>query len=166
MFFIELIWISGRKEIIAEFKALVSSFPEKMGTMQGHLREYKETASNVHALRADVQSLSSILDRKVSRYVMHSCSLMQLALNWVLLVTGERMWNFICEIQRAGCWDTAVASCGTCFCFLICELSSSGGVAVLWNCCIQIFIRVKYYMNLLCYIDLYVYLCSSMCNWE
>ncbi|KAF3440070.1 hypothetical protein FNV43_RR18348 [Rhamnella rubrinervis] len=55
----------GRKEIIAEFKALVSSFPEKMGTMQGRLREYKETASNVHALRADVQSLSSILDRKV-----------------------------------------------------------------------------------------------------
>lgn len=55
----------GRKEIIAEFKALVSSFPEEMETMQGQLRKYKETASDVHSLRADVQSLSSILDRKV-----------------------------------------------------------------------------------------------------
>ncbi|GMN56359.1 hypothetical protein TIFTF001_025463 [Ficus carica] len=56
----------GRKEIIAEFKALVSSFPEEMETMQGQLRKYKETASDVHSLRADVQSLSSILDRKAS----------------------------------------------------------------------------------------------------
>ncbi|XP_024032871.1 E3 ubiquitin-protein ligase BRE1-like 1 [Morus notabilis] len=55
----------GRQEIIAEFKALVSSFPEEMETMQGQLRKYKETAANVHSLRADVQSLSSILDRKV-----------------------------------------------------------------------------------------------------
>ncbi|PON33407.1 Cdk-activating kinase assembly factor [Parasponia andersonii] len=55
----------GRKEIIAEFKALVSSFPEEMGNMQGQLRKYKETASDVNSLRADVQSLSSILDRKV-----------------------------------------------------------------------------------------------------
>ena len=58
--------IPGRKEIIAEFKALVSSFPNEMGSMQDHLRRYKETASDVHSLRADVQSLSGILDRKVS----------------------------------------------------------------------------------------------------
>ncbi|XP_048447748.1 E3 ubiquitin-protein ligase BRE1-like 1 isoform X2 [Pyrus x bretschneideri] len=55
----------GRKEIIKEFKSLVSSFPEKMGTMQGQLRKYKEAASDFHSLKADVQSLSSILDRKV-----------------------------------------------------------------------------------------------------
>ncbi|PQP97498.1 E3 ubiquitin-protein ligase BRE1-like 1 isoform X2 [Prunus yedoensis var. nudiflora] len=55
----------GRKEIIEEFKALVSSFPEEMGTMQGQLRKYKEAASDFHSLQADVQSLSSILDRKV-----------------------------------------------------------------------------------------------------
>ncbi|KAM2279922.1 hypothetical protein FF1_040355 [Malus domestica] len=55
----------GRKEIIKEFKALVSSFPEKMGTMQDQLRKYKEAASDFHSLKADVQSLSSILDRKV-----------------------------------------------------------------------------------------------------
>ncbi|KAF5952884.1 hypothetical protein HYC85_010828 [Camellia sinensis] len=54
----------GRKEIIAEFKALVSSFPEDMGSMQSQLRKYKEAASDVHSLRANVQSLSTILDRK------------------------------------------------------------------------------------------------------
>lgn len=55
----------GRKEIIAEFKALVSSFPQEMTTMQSQLRIYKEAAADAHSLRADVQSLSSILDRKV-----------------------------------------------------------------------------------------------------
>ncbi|KAM3238484.1 E3 ubiquitin-protein ligase BRE1-like 1 [Capsicum annuum] len=54
----------GRKEIIAEFKKLVSSFPETMGNMQNQLSTYKETASDVHSLRADFQSLSSMLDRK------------------------------------------------------------------------------------------------------
>ena len=62
--------ISGRKEIIKEFKALVSSFPEKMGTMQAQLRNYKKAASDFHSLKADVQSLSSILDRKVGISIM------------------------------------------------------------------------------------------------
>ncbi|KAF2303528.1 hypothetical protein GH714_018996 [Hevea brasiliensis] len=55
----------GRKEIIAEFKALVSSFPEAMGNMQRQLSTYKEATSDIHSLRADVQSLSTVLDRKV-----------------------------------------------------------------------------------------------------
>ncbi|KAK7373463.1 hypothetical protein VNO80_06872 [Phaseolus coccineus] len=55
----------GRKQIIAEFKSLVSSFPEEMGSMQSQLRKYKESASDIHSLRADVQSVSNILDRKV-----------------------------------------------------------------------------------------------------
>ncbi|KAM5554572.1 E3 ubiquitin-protein ligase BRE1-like 1 [Rosa sericea] len=55
----------GRKEVLEEFKALVSSFPEQMGAMQGQLRKYKEAASDFHSLQADVQSLASILDRKV-----------------------------------------------------------------------------------------------------
>ncbi|KAK7339260.1 hypothetical protein VNO77_19916 [Canavalia gladiata] len=55
----------GRKQIIAEFKSLVSSFPDEMGSMQSQLSKYKESASDVHSLRADVQSVSSILDRKV-----------------------------------------------------------------------------------------------------
>ncbi|KAL5794940.1 hypothetical protein ACOSP7_003534 [Xanthoceras sorbifolium] len=55
----------GREEIIAEFKALVSSFPEEMNTMQSQLSKYKETALDIHSLRADVQSLSNLLDWKV-----------------------------------------------------------------------------------------------------
>ncbi|RDX94706.1 E3 ubiquitin-protein ligase BRE1-like 1, partial [Mucuna pruriens] len=55
----------GRKEIIAEFKSLLSSFPEEMGSMQSQLRKYKESASDIHSLRADVQSVTSILERKV-----------------------------------------------------------------------------------------------------
>ncbi|WJX81476.1 ubiquitin-like modifier hub1 [Trifolium repens] len=55
----------GRKEIIAEFKSLLSSFPEEMGSMQSQLTKYKESASDLHSLRADVHSISSILDQKV-----------------------------------------------------------------------------------------------------
>ncbi|KAI4356680.1 hypothetical protein L6164_000684 [Bauhinia variegata] len=60
----------GRKQIITEFKSLVSSFPEEMGSMQNQLRKYKEAASDIHSLRADVQSLSTILDRKVKECEM------------------------------------------------------------------------------------------------
>ncbi|XP_039046544.1 E3 ubiquitin-protein ligase BRE1-like 1 [Hibiscus syriacus] len=54
----------GRKEIIADFKSLLSSFPEAMSSMQSQLGKYKEAAVNIQSLRADVQSLSSIHDRK------------------------------------------------------------------------------------------------------
>ncbi|KAK8522072.1 hypothetical protein V6N12_066642 [Hibiscus sabdariffa] len=54
----------GRKEIIADFKSLLSSFPEAMSSMQSQLGKYKEAAVDIHSLRADVQSLSSICDRK------------------------------------------------------------------------------------------------------
>uniref|UniRef100_A0A5B7BUQ2 E3 ubiquitin protein ligase n=1 Tax=Davidia involucrata TaxID=16924 RepID=A0A5B7BUQ2_DAVIN len=54
----------GRKEIIAEFKGLVSSFPEEMGSMQSQLSKYKGAASDVHSLRAEVQSLSNVFERK------------------------------------------------------------------------------------------------------
>lgn len=65
---------SGRKEIIAEFKSLVSSFPEEMGSMQSQIRKYKESASDIHSLRADVQSVSSILDRKVGVFLYIKCT--------------------------------------------------------------------------------------------
>ncbi|MBA0736206.1 hypothetical protein Gogos_009777 [Gossypium gossypioides] len=54
----------GRMEIIADFKSLLSSFPEAMSSMQSQLGKYKEAAVDIHSLRADVLSLSSILDRK------------------------------------------------------------------------------------------------------
>lgn len=38
-----------------------------MSSMQSKLRKYKETAANVHALRAEVQSLSNVLARKVNQ---------------------------------------------------------------------------------------------------
>ena len=56
---------SGRKKIVSEFRALVSSFPEAMGSMQSQLHKYKEAASDVHSVRAFMQSLSSIIDRMV-----------------------------------------------------------------------------------------------------
>ncbi|XP_008803814.1 E3 ubiquitin-protein ligase BRE1-like 1 isoform X1 [Phoenix dactylifera] len=54
----------GRKKIIAEFKALVSSLPKDMGIMQSELSKCKEAASELHSFRAEVQSLSSMLQRK------------------------------------------------------------------------------------------------------
>ncbi|KAK1412273.1 hypothetical protein QVD17_33387 [Tagetes erecta] len=54
----------GRKEIIAKFRTFVSSFPQDMESMQTQLRKHKEASSDVQSLRADVQSLSAILDRK------------------------------------------------------------------------------------------------------
>ncbi|RYR54777.1 hypothetical protein Ahy_A06g030056 isoform C [Arachis hypogaea] len=55
----------GRNQVIGEFKSLLSSFPEEMESMQSQLSKYKESASDIHSLRADVQSISNILDRKV-----------------------------------------------------------------------------------------------------
>ncbi|KAB5526901.1 hypothetical protein DKX38_020748 [Salix brachista] len=57
----------GRKDIIAEFKALVSSFPEEMCSMQSQLSNFKEASSDIHSLRADVQSLSAVLDMKAKQ---------------------------------------------------------------------------------------------------
>ncbi|CAA6673888.1 unnamed protein product [Spirodela intermedia] len=54
----------GRKEIISQFKALVSSLPKDMELMQAQLAKHKEDASEIHSLRAEVGSLSGLLDRK------------------------------------------------------------------------------------------------------
>lgn len=45
--------------------------------MQSQLSKYKESASDIHSLRADVQSISSILDRKVGVYVYMNCTFWQ-----------------------------------------------------------------------------------------
>uniref|UniRef100_A0A1J3ITI9 E3 ubiquitin protein ligase n=1 Tax=Noccaea caerulescens TaxID=107243 RepID=A0A1J3ITI9_NOCCA len=54
----------GRKEIFADMKALISSFPEEMSSMRSQLDNFKETSGGIHSLRADVQSLSGVLCRK------------------------------------------------------------------------------------------------------
>ncbi|KAK3195140.1 hypothetical protein Dsin_026450 [Dipteronia sinensis] len=70
----------GRKEIIAEFKVLVSSFPDEMNSMQSQLSKYKEIALDIHSLRADVQSLYNLLDRKVKECeTLHARSADQVA---------------------------------------------------------------------------------------
>ncbi|OIW01083.1 hypothetical protein TanjilG_25191 [Lupinus angustifolius] len=55
----------GRKHVIAVFKSLVSSFPKEMESMETELSKYKESASDIHSLRADVTSFASIVERKV-----------------------------------------------------------------------------------------------------
>ncbi|MQL95384.1 hypothetical protein Taro_028054 [Colocasia esculenta] len=54
----------GRKEIISEFKDMISSLPKDMETMQNQLAKHKGDASEIHSLRAEVRSVASILDRK------------------------------------------------------------------------------------------------------
>ncbi|KAK1303934.1 E3 ubiquitin-protein ligase BRE1-like 1 [Acorus calamus] len=56
----------GRREVIAEFKEMVSSFPKDMEIIQSQLNHFKASASEIHSLRAEVQSLSNILDRKTT----------------------------------------------------------------------------------------------------
>lgn len=43
-----------------------------MGTMQTQLSKFKESASDVHALRADVKCISKILERKVVIFTLKS----------------------------------------------------------------------------------------------
>ncbi|CAL9165191.1 unnamed protein product [Musa hybrid cultivar] len=54
----------SRKQIIKEFKALVSSLPKDLRIMQSEIDKNKEAAIELHSLRAEVQSLSSVLHRK------------------------------------------------------------------------------------------------------
>ncbi|XP_031502326.1 E3 ubiquitin-protein ligase BRE1-like 1 [Nymphaea colorata] len=56
----------GRRDIIADFKVRVSSLHKDMDMMQTELNKYKEAALDIHSLRAEVQSLSNILKRKVN----------------------------------------------------------------------------------------------------
>jgi hypothetical protein len=53
------------KEIMAEFKSRISSLSKYMSSMQRKIIKYEASASDLHILQSEVQSLSSILDRKV-----------------------------------------------------------------------------------------------------
>ncbi|AQK81182.1 E3 ubiquitin-protein ligase BRE1-like 1 [Zea mays] len=54
----------GRNQVISEFKALVSSLPREMGAVQTELSKHKDASLQLHSLRAEVHSLSSIRTRK------------------------------------------------------------------------------------------------------
>ncbi|GJN03216.1 hypothetical protein PR202_ga20633 [Eleusine coracana subsp. coracana] len=57
----------GRNKVISEFRALVSSIPREMGAMQRELSRHKDASLDLHSLRAEVHSLSSILTRKLMK---------------------------------------------------------------------------------------------------
>lgn len=61
--------ISGRNEIIGEFKALVASLPMHMDRLQLEISEYKDDSSILNSCRAENKSLKNILERKVSDIV-------------------------------------------------------------------------------------------------
>nr|CAB3468632.1 unnamed protein product [Digitaria exilis] len=54
----------GRNQVISKFRALVSSLPTEMGAVQRELSKHKDASLQLHSLRAEVHSLSSILTRK------------------------------------------------------------------------------------------------------
>ncbi|XP_077236568.1 E3 ubiquitin-protein ligase BRE1-like 1 [Tasmannia lanceolata] len=103
----------GRKEIIAEFKALVSTLPKDMGVMQSQLNKYKEAALEVHSLQAEVRSLSNILDRKANELgTLSGKSADQDAeiqkLQYVVsdLKESEEELNLFLEMYRRECTDS------------------------------------------------------------
>ncbi|XP_066369020.1 E3 ubiquitin-protein ligase BRE1-like 1 isoform X2 [Miscanthus floridulus] len=63
----------GRNQVISEFKALVSSLPREMGAVQSELSKHKDASLQLHSLRAEVHSLSSIRTRKEQEIEETSC---------------------------------------------------------------------------------------------
>ncbi|CAN0921819.1 E3 ubiquitin-protein ligase BRE1-like 1 [Linum grandiflorum] len=86
----------GRKEVITEFKVLVSSFADDMSAMQRKLSSYKEAASDIHSLRADVQCLSEVLDRKAKQ----CSSLSSRSMNQVSEM--EKLQSLVKDLQESG----------------------------------------------------------------
>ncbi|KAK3145020.1 hypothetical protein QOZ80_4AG0321460 [Eleusine coracana subsp. coracana] len=78
----------GRNKVISEFRALVSSIPREMGAMQRELSRHKDASLDLHSLRAEVHSLSSILTRKEQKIEETSCR-------------SARAGSDICELKSA-----------------------------------------------------------------
>ncbi|XP_078428745.1 histone mono-ubiquitination 1 isoform X2 [Wolffia australiana] len=86
----------GRKDIISQFKTLVSSLPKSIETMQSELTKHKEDASEVHSLKAKVESFTRILSRKESEMeILRQKSAEQV---------GE-MKKLQLKAQDLKCWD-------------------------------------------------------------
>ncbi|KAM3226042.1 hypothetical protein ACQJBY_058624 [Aegilops geniculata] len=80
----------GRNQTISEFKALVSSLPEEMGAMQTELSKYKDDASELHSLRAEVRSISDILARNEHAINESLCK-------------STRAGPEVCELRQMNC---------------------------------------------------------------
>nr|TKW21994.1 hypothetical protein SEVIR_4G158300v2 [Setaria viridis]TKW21995.1 hypothetical protein SEVIR_4G158300v2 [Setaria viridis] len=63
----------GRNQVISKFRALVSSLPTEMGSVQRELSKHKDASLQLHSLRAEVHSLSSILNRREQEIEEISC---------------------------------------------------------------------------------------------
>lgn len=57
---------SETKDEVAEFRVMVSTLHKEMRMMQQQLNQHKEAACGSYSLRAEVQSLNAVLDRKTS----------------------------------------------------------------------------------------------------
>jgi hypothetical protein len=57
--------VVGRKESVAELKMMVTTIHKEMRMMQAQLNSYKNAASVVHSLRAEMQSMDVLLKRQV-----------------------------------------------------------------------------------------------------
>ncbi|XP_044954255.1 E3 ubiquitin-protein ligase BRE1-like 1 isoform X2 [Hordeum vulgare subsp. vulgare] len=79
-----------RNQIISEFKALVSSLPGEMGAMQTELSKYKDDASELHSLRAEVRSISDILARNEHAINKSLCK-------------SSRAGSEVCELRQTNC---------------------------------------------------------------
>ncbi|CAN1845195.1 E3 ubiquitin-protein ligase BRE1-like 1 [Linum perenne] len=102
----------GRKEVVTEFKVLVSSFADDMSAMQRQLSSYKEAASDIHSLRADVQCLSEVLDRKVGLFYVYLFIYVNEGLKFMFLGSGKAVYKFIIDVDESRFRDGEVAILG------------------------------------------------------
>ena len=57
---------AGRKETVAELKAMVGTLRQEMKVMEDTVTKYKTVADEVHGLRADIKALETKMERKVT----------------------------------------------------------------------------------------------------
>ena len=57
---------AGRKETVAELKAMVGTLRQEMKVMEDTVTKYKSVADEVHGLRADIKALETKMERKVN----------------------------------------------------------------------------------------------------
>lgn len=65
---IQFMSYSGRKDIKEEFQVMASALTKEMGMMESQLNKWKITADEALSLREKAQSLSALLDVKVTFY--------------------------------------------------------------------------------------------------
>ncbi|KAJ7565730.1 hypothetical protein O6H91_02G072500 [Diphasiastrum complanatum] len=61
--------LSGSKDTVPELKVMITTLHKEMAMMQGQLNKYKEAAYEVYALRAEIQSIMAVQDRKVAAQI-------------------------------------------------------------------------------------------------